>query len=880
MNRFDKPRQYDYSFDRYMPQLYMPNFEAWGQVIAKTNAQEAAFDELAAKMPQNIETTTREDYFPETGTFGTYTFGDTEMAKKYKEEIEKIKQGLNEAAVAGDATLYKQRLKEGVRFIEKSWAPGGTADYLQKRWEQYGAGLKTIKEAANKDGKYAAVNLPYAIRQFEIGVGTFEEPGQGRYIGEADIYPFVDVQQDAIEFAKKLGISEEQIGKIRQGLGGMYEITESAKGVNPEDIKKIEDFINQQQYRKQLAIQGYNIGRGFESTENLTGAMKQANETLSALRARDQKVRDYIEKTKKGTVSDDETEEVMGILYSKGLFGPNVDLSQGRYNLEEGLANFISQDRRDKYEDFKDPQEFLDFAIKQDIQGMAKSTLPKGYVWDEELDKLWSMDYQYGRNVALEKEKIKIWTPPNAPIVTKSGTTKVTPENQFERQQSAQNAYDLTINSQKDMYKKLYGKYADTHSMDDLDNFAQEAYAASGNGKDYNAFIDYFNRKGIDFNQTQLGGGELWKNLNNAQYSELVKNRKDVTTQRDNEQAIALSMTRQAFDKFVKSEGANSYKQFMAVNKNIFKNQEFGFLDSDKVYNYLFETDYSKLPKEMQSLRNAMFRTMQDKGFFNGVEAEYQPYSGFVPGENTAAAKVYKGISDAIKNPEVLAISKTWQNAQSSWDGFGDLKQTRLLSTDQSADGTWFAVIEAKDNSGNIQIASVPFDEILQNGDERYRTAINQDSFDQVGMQNIDDNVWLLAGNNNFRKFAGAKAIPNRLSTETKIKNLSSEPAPVEYFRFNEPNGAVKEYRIVASRGVNDKVSFTLQVATNKQRTSWQSIPDFTNFNNIDALRSAYSMYIAADDVQAIEYIVRKAKTAGESYTVKPSHHNKARTNK
>lgn len=75
INRFDRPVNLDYNYTPYMPELFMPDFNA---IIKAGQVQDQITEEsnkLASTKPNYIPTT-QYDYYDEHGNKATKTFGD------------------------------------------------------------------------------------------------------------------------------------------------------------------------------------------------------------------------------------------------------------------------------------------------------------------------------------------------------------------------------------------------------------------------------------------------------------------------------------------------------------------------------------------------------------------------------------------------------------------------------------------------------------------------------------------------------------------------------------------------------------------------------------------------------------------------------------
>ena len=533
MNRFDKPRQYDYSFDRYMPQFYTPDIKLWAGVMDQKQKEDAAMEALLAKMPKHIETQEYKEIDTETGEWVSGAFGDTGAKLAYVQKVEGWRDRLTEAALKGDKKEYSRLMMEAQRDLNKDWAPGGAAETMNRRAEEHEANMAAINEAASKDIQYSSVNLPYAMSRYRQQVGQLKPGETGKYIGKVNIYPFLDVQEKANDFAKKLGLDKNTVKKLKQGPGGIYEITEWGQGVSPDDQKAILGYINSPMFRQQMDIEKFQLAQSFGDPEVIKDAVSEANEKMKALRSENdflfQMAKDI---NAKKPLDDKDIQRAARILEAKGMFSPlDVDLKADIYeggNLNSALFNFINTHDPSKYEDFNTPGQYLSYLSKRRMENLSKALLPEERGYGEEYDKLAMLNKEHSHEKSLKEYEIR-HAIPNNPVITETGDVEVTGDGLLNQRNSAFTGFNNLVQEAEGIYKdyriqKKPGLTLDQTNDLIIDSF-NKTFTGTGDGGFQN-FANLMKQNGIEIpNNTNYH--PFWSALTSGTFQERAKALKD-----------------------------------------------------------------------------------------------------------------------------------------------------------------------------------------------------------------------------------------------------------------------------------------------------------------------------------------------------------------
>jgi hypothetical protein len=439
-----------------MPEFFTPNMQMWAGVLDKKQKEDEAMDALLAKMPRHIETQEYKERDPITGEWVPGVFGDTEAKEAYVQKIEDWKSKLTEAALKGDKKEYTRLMLEAQRDINKDWAPGGAAETMEKRLEEHTANLAAINEAASKDIQYSAENLPYAMSRYRKQVGQLKPGERGKYIGKANIYPFLDVQKTLNEYTKSMGFEEGTVQEVGIGPNGEYEVKRWGKSVSPERQREITNFLNSPQFAQQLAARKFTTAQSLAvEPEEL---LANANDKIRDLKKLDNAVVNYRTKiNNQQQPSEDETKLVYAILDSQGFIPENERINaKGDINklINIGLSNF----REGRFNEFTDLGQYLDYSNTERMTNISKGLLGKERGYAENWDAFYLAQKRYGWDAALIDLKESYSKLPE--IGTFWGGTDIEPDPENAAEQMK--GLDASLKNAEDSFSKLNFSYIST----------------------------------------------------------------------------------------------------------------------------------------------------------------------------------------------------------------------------------------------------------------------------------------------------------------------------------------------------------------------------------------------------------------------------------
>jgi hypothetical protein len=416
MNRFDKPRQYDYSFDRYMPELYMPNFEAWGQVVTNRAKEDAAMQELLAKMPKYIEEG-EYSYKNDKGETITEKYGDTEAFKNYAQKIEGFQKAINEAALAGDGNRYRQLMKEAQREISKDWGAMGTATILEERQKGFTEGMKKLKEYEEKatdGGKWAAVNKNYAQLQFLKGVGVYKPDDSGyKGIIEPSVFPYVDIKEEALKYMKEAGYNDIEIENLPETNG--WQFRSRTKSITDEALKGLNEHLRSENFAKQYEIERFGVFQKSDFSDIQAGVDEHNQKVDDVNKQFDKTQALNLDLENEGDKNADKVKKLQEGLKAFGLYNGEID---GKYGPKtaEAAKKFKSYTKEQLGVQELTPQQYVQKGLESKYRTVAYGTID--YLKSDVLSQPYLLWLKNNYDVGLENLRQSIVKEANSPSAT------------------------------------------------------------------------------------------------------------------------------------------------------------------------------------------------------------------------------------------------------------------------------------------------------------------------------------------------------------------------------------------------------------------------------------------------------------------------------
>lgn len=402
MNRFDKPVQYDYSFDRYMPQFTLPNFQLLAGALEGQEQKQAQFEELANKLPQYIQSGTIEDIDPITGQKVSFSYGDTESYNLLAEKNKQLQAEMEAAFQTGDMAIINQVRNKVMREVQKIHGPTGWATGLQKRYDDHIKYLESIQKRADEDPDWGAVNKNFATRQYLANIGKHDPAAQNfRNVNAPLMYAYTNIEKEIQDFAAKTGDQKVKIERKPDDSG--WQITEGREEATPEAIASIEAFINNPRLNEQYKVERYNMFNAAGGLDKINAGMADYNQGLDLRTQLMNKAKDLLAKPNK---TKDEEEQLTEAYLMLGFAKP--EMKDGVRVINTVQAEQTLRDAPDDYFELKkinDPVGFAQKQLENRYMLSGKGALDVGYEYTLTRDPYWVAYQKRGWDIELEDYK-------------------------------------------------------------------------------------------------------------------------------------------------------------------------------------------------------------------------------------------------------------------------------------------------------------------------------------------------------------------------------------------------------------------------------------------------------------------------------------------
>lgn len=187
-----------------LPLMQLP-FEALQGVLSASQQAKDQFDELSGLTPKYIQNSP----------------SDVQLAGTVKQYQNDVAAQLAEIAQSGDANKYRRELSNAKRNIVKMWQPGGAANALETRYQQWAEKQKLAEEDFKNNrrvGQYVISTHRFNDIGYNAGQGTYNKinsPTYHRDVEEKEINEWFNKNLDNVKDSLlNEGYSRKQIDSI------------------------------------------------------------------------------------------------------------------------------------------------------------------------------------------------------------------------------------------------------------------------------------------------------------------------------------------------------------------------------------------------------------------------------------------------------------------------------------------------------------------------------------------------------------------------------------------------------------------------------------------------------------------------------------------
>lgn len=457
MNRFDKPVQYDYSFDRYMPQFTLPNFQLLAGALENQEKQQQEFETLGTKAPKYIEEGEVSEY-DQQGNLVTKKYGDTEAYKQVMAETDQLMKDMESAHLTGDMATINRVRNDAMRKLKNLWGPMGAATILEERYKGFTEGLKKLKEYEEKatdGGKWSASNKAYATLQFYKNVGVYKPDDSGyKGVVEPSVFPYVDIKEEIIDYMKKAGYTDIEVERLPYSEG--WQFKSKVKEISNDALKGLEEYLRSENFSKQYEIERHGV---FQKTD-FSDIQENLNEHNQKVQAASNQFDETLKLGEDLETNKNDANKVKRLqenLKSFGVYNGNVDGVYGPQTAE-ALKKFKVHDKEEYGIRELTPQEFVQKDLYSKYRKIAYGVID--YAKSDTLSGpylMWWKDQYDKQNIQLQKEIAKEINAPTAALGQNTPANFGTISDQaFQSQVTAETAKNkLTVATQTYFWNRI-----------------------------------------------------------------------------------------------------------------------------------------------------------------------------------------------------------------------------------------------------------------------------------------------------------------------------------------------------------------------------------------------------------------------------------------
>lgn len=443
INRFDRPVNLDYNYTPYMPELFMPDFNA---ILKAGQVQDQITEEsnkLASTKPNYIPTTQYTAY-DEHGNPTTKTFGDTAGFEAYQGKQKEWQDRLTKAKLSGDANVFNSERDRIADEVKQSMLPDGQFYNLETRYKNYATQLQNMqKEKAMEDNGYkTAGNYGHDVMNFYNGIGEYKGDGKTSSNFGYNITPYTDIYEMLDKYADNIKSSGYNIE--RDTVNGRFIVRDKngEEEVSPEKIKAVLDpFIQDPRVQQQLRVESYN--KTTYTPEELAGRIESVKTQQEA----------YLNSIKDNTA--ELTKEAIGLgIPAKGKTDEQL------YDL---INKKLEEDRTSQLNQYSslDANQRRALMLQENYQNKYVGSNITSHAWKKtddiqqlRYDDLYMINYKANADLKVAKQ-IALWNQPKNGIL--ATTSEPTPEKLNSVVKIQQNLY-----AQYDANKKQLEQMAGT----------------------------------------------------------------------------------------------------------------------------------------------------------------------------------------------------------------------------------------------------------------------------------------------------------------------------------------------------------------------------------------------------------------------------------
>lgn len=221
-----------------IPTLQVP-FEALYNQMQQFQLEKDQGDALASMIPKYLEQ-------------------DAQDAVKYRNFVNNLRTATTNAFAEGNTADAIRTMREAQSELKKQWQPGGLANALQSRYDQYAAATKSIADATKDNKSPVYGNYYREMLNKQVGSGTGYDPTTGTYksIAAPQVGSEVILGDEADKFLK--GWMADKGVEITKSADGMWYNKITQEQVSADELRgALNQFYQQPHIQSALSVYGW-----------------------------------------------------------------------------------------------------------------------------------------------------------------------------------------------------------------------------------------------------------------------------------------------------------------------------------------------------------------------------------------------------------------------------------------------------------------------------------------------------------------------------------------------------------------------------------------------------------------------------------------------
>ena len=627
---------------------------------------------------------------------------DSEDAKKFKDLTSKLADATTNAFASGNTSTAIRTMRQAQSELKKNWQPGGLANSLQSRYDQYNNANKAIAEGTK--GNQSQVYGNYYKDQLDksVGNGTGYDPVTGNFnaIGAPQMSKEVILGDEVDSFLK--GWMEDKGVQITKSADGMWYNKVTQEKVDPNELKTaLTDFYKQPHIQQGLDIYAWDRSKNV----NVDQARKQYQDNLTK-QIDDQGKQLELLKASLASGNNRQVAEIQKQLNGQG-YNLTVDGVAGQ-KTNAALDDYI-QSASAEHAKLKtaipvqlkniDATQFAKEDLKKEL---TNSYVPKYSYTKTDIDMIANQPAIAqmkirASNAAMAGLKAMLFPPTNtliAPVTTSSLTVGTISQQYVNSKKAYTGVESAILGSLSPEMKGMFTKYnAPAHkSSSILFNAAQSAMKTG----EYNpeTFKQSLRHQGVSLSDAELNKqASMMASPNNRKLLEGIHDQLEPAAQG---MKVAEEMYNQFADKIVKSDKVNWDK--------VAKNGGFGQFDSNSPSGLRFNSDIAAAKRAYESGDPNAVKAVNAQVTKLSVADQSQLYKG----ENA----INIVLNDKLKPFEKQLLDQAGMSMSAIVD-YNQMNKSQLAQLGLDKKGN---VIRDKDGKPSTKIESVKIGTSVVNG--------------------------------------------------------------------------------------------------------------------------------------------------------------------